>query len=134
MKCHVESIQKVSEVDQYVVQNLMWLRVYIRSTLSNTLIQKVLTLVTTTATGPEVFVANMTTFISNFYDALEETLTQNSLKLKSYPGENVADCFVEILVDVERLESDGDFKTDQIGYITHIFDDTSDSRFRLWDI
>ena len=88
-----------------------------------------------TATGPEVFVAIMTTFLSNSYDALEETLNHmKSLKLKSYPGDNVTDCCAEILVDAERLESAGAFKPEQLGYITCIFEDTSDSRFRLWAI
>ena len=57
-----------------------------------------------------------------------------SLKLKSYPGENVTDCCAAILVDAERLESAGDFKPEQLGYITCIFEDTSDYRFRLWAI
>ena len=58
----------------------------------------------------------------------------NSLKLKSYPGENVIDCCAEILVGSERLESAGAFKTDHLEYITRIFEDASDSIFRLWDI
>ena len=57
-----------------------------------------------------------------------------SLKLKSYPGENVTDCCASILVDAERLESAGDFNPEHLGYITRIFEDTSDSRFRLWAI
>ena len=61
-----------------------------------------------TATGPEVFVAIMTTFLSDCYDALEETLNHMKiLKLKSYPGENVTDFCAAILVDAERLESAG---------------------------
>ena len=64
VKSHVQSLLKGSEADQYVVQNLMWSGVYLRSTLSNTLLQKVLTLVPLTATGPEVYVAIMTTFLS----------------------------------------------------------------------
>ena len=108
---------------------------YLRSTLSNTLLQKLLTLVPLIATGPEVFVATMTTFLYDFYDALEETLDHmKSLKLKIYPGENVTDCCAEILVDAECLESDGAFKTEHLGYITCIFEDTSDSRFFLWAI
>ena len=80
-----------------------------------------------TAMGPEVFVATMTTFLSDSYDALEETLNQmNSLKLKSYPGENVKDCCAAILVDSECLESAGAFKPEHLGYITHIFEDTSE--------
>ena len=87
LKRHVQSIHKGSEADQYVIQNLMWSGVYLRSTLSNTLLQKVLTLVPLTATWPEVFVATMTTFISDFYDALEETLNHmKSLKPIRYPG------------------------------------------------
>ena len=132
VKSHVQSLLKGSEADQYVVKNLTWSGVYLRSTLSNTLLQKVLILVPLTATGPEVFVAIMTTFISDSYGALEETLNHiKSLKLKSYPGENVTDCCAEILVYAERLESAGVFKPEHLRYITHIFEDTSDSRFRL---
>ena len=88
-----------------------------------------------TATGPEVFVSTMTKFLSDSYDALVETLTHmKSLKIKSYPGENVTDCCTEILVDAERLESSGDFNPEHLGYITCIFEDNSDSRSRLWDI
>ena len=43
VKRHVQSLQKGSEADQYVVQKLKWSGVYPRSTLSNTLLQKVLT-------------------------------------------------------------------------------------------
>ena len=75
MKDHVQSILKGSKADQYVVQNLTWLGVYLMSTLSNTLLLKVLMLVPLTATGPEVFFNNMTTFLSDYYDALGETLT-----------------------------------------------------------
>ena len=34
----------------------------------------------------------------------------------------------------ERLESSRAFKPEHLGYITRIFEDTSDSRFRLWAI
>ena len=92
-------------------------------------------MVTLTATGPEVFVSTMNTFLSYYYDYLEETLTHmNSLKLKNYPGEKITDCCEEILVDDERLESSGSFKPKHLGYITRIFEDTSNSRFRIWDI
>ena len=126
VKRHVQRLQKGSEADQYIVQNLTWSGVYLRSNLSNTLLQKVLAFVPLTATGPEVFVATMTTFISASYDALEETLTHmKSLKLKSYPGENVTYCCEEILVDAEHLESAGALNPDHLGYITRIFKDTS---------
>ena len=58
----------------------------------------------------------------------------NILKLKIYPGNNVTDFCAAILVDDERLESSGGFNPDQLGCITHIFEDNSDSRFRLWGI
>ena len=135
VKSHLQSLLKGSEADQCVVQNLTWSGVYLRSTLSNTLLQKVLTLVPLTATGPEVFVATMTTFLSDSYDALEETLNHmKSIKLKSYPGENVTDCCAAILVDADLLDSAGDFKPEHLGNINRIFEDTSESRFRLWDI
>ena len=83
--------------------------------------------------GPKVFVSTMTTFLSDYSDALEETLNHmKSLKLKSYPGENVTDSCAAILVDAERLESSEAFKPEHLGYITRIFEDTSDSIFRLW--
>ena len=108
VKSRVQSLLKGSEVDQCVVQNLTWSGVYLRSTLSNTLLQKVLALVPLTATGPEVYVAIMTTFLSDYYDALEETLNHmKSLKLKSYPGGNVTYCCAAILLDAECLESAG---------------------------
>ena len=92
MELHIKSLHKVSESAQYVVQNLTWLVVYLRSTLSNILLQKVLTLVPLTETGPDVFVTTMTTFLSNSYDGLEENITQmKSLKLKNYRRENVTD-------------------------------------------
>ena len=78
------------------------------STFSNTLIQKVLTLFPLTATGTEVFVATMNTFLSNYDDALEETLTHiYIIKLKRYSGESVTDCCVAILIDAELLEIAG---------------------------
>ena len=135
MKCHVQSLLKGYEADQFVVQNLTWSGVYLRSTLSNTPLQKVLALVPLTETGPEVFVATMTTFISDSYGDLEETLTHiKSLKLERYPVENITYCCAEILVDAERLERAGAFNPEHIGYITCIFEDTSDSRFLLWAV
>ena len=70
----VQSLVKGSKADQYIVQNLTWSGVYLRSTLSNDLLQKVLTLVPLTATGPEVYVAIMTTIISDYYYSLVDTL------------------------------------------------------------
>ena len=68
------------------------------------------------ANGPEVFIATVTTFLSDSYDALEENLTHmNSIKLKIYPGDNVTDCCAEILVDDKRLESAGAFKPEHLG-------------------
>ena len=132
MKCHIQSIQKNSEADQYVVQKLTWSGVYLRSNLSNTILQKVLTLVTLKAIGPEVFVVTMTKFRSDSYDALGETITHTkSLKLKIYPGEDFTDFCAAILIDAERFDISGVFKSDHLGYITCIFEDTSESRFCL---
>ena len=84
----------------------------------NTLLKKLLALVPLTATGPKVFVSNMTKFLSDFYDTLEEIITHmKSLKLKIYPGENVTYFCVEILVDAERLECASAFKPDHLWYI-----------------
>ena len=69
----------------------------------------------------------MTRFLSDYCYALEETLTHmNILKLHIYPGDIVTDCSAAILVDSEHLESDGVFKPEHLGYITSIFEDTSE--------
>ena len=100
--------------------------------MSNALLQQLIILVPLTATGTEVFVANMTIFLSDSYDALEETLNQmKSLKIKSYPRKNVKYFCAAILVDYEHLDSAGAFKPDHLGYITRIFEYTFDSRLRL---
>ena len=135
MKIQVKSLQKGSESDQYVVQNLTWSEVYLRSTLSNNFLQKVPILVPLTTTWPEVFITTMTKFLFNYHDTLEETLTNTkSLKLKRYPGENITNCCTEILVDAERLDISRAFNPYHLGYITCIFEDTSDSRLSLWVI
>ena len=85
------------------------------------------------ATGPEVYVATMTTVIYNYYDSLVETLNyMKSLELKDYPGKNSADCYDKILVDVDILESDRAFNPQHLGYIIQIFEDTSDYIFHIW--
>ena len=78
VKIHVQSLLKGSEADQYIVQNLTWSGVYLRSTLSNDLLWKVVTLVPLTATGPEVYVATMNTIISNSCYSLVDTLNHTS--------------------------------------------------------
>ena len=99
-----------------MVQNLTWSGVYLRITLSNTILQNVLTLVPLTETGTEFFVSTATTFLSDSYDDLEENLTHmKSLKLKSYPGESVTDFYAAILVDTERLESYRAFNHEHLG-------------------
>ena len=57
-----------------------------------------------------------------------------SLKLNSYPGDNVTDLCTVILVDHERLESADTFNTEQLGHITCIYEDTYYSRFRFLEI
>ena len=132
MKIHVQSLLKGSEADQYIVQNLTWSEVYLRSTFSNDLLQKVLTLVPMTETGPEVYVATMTTIISDYYYYLVDTLNHmKNKKIKDNPGRNVPDCYNAILVNVESLESARAFNPEQLGYIIRIFEDTSDSRFHI---
>ena len=75
-----------------MVHNLTWSGVYPRSTLSSTILQKVLKLVPLTATGTEVYVATMTTVIYDSYYSLVGTLNHmHNIKLKDHPGENVAD-------------------------------------------
>ena len=103
--------------------------VYLRSTLSNSLLQKVLTMVPLTATRP------MTNFLSNLYDDLEGSITHlNIIKRKSYLGDNVTDFCALVLVYAENIERSGAFYLEHLGYIAHIFIDTSVSRFHIWVI
>ena len=100
--------------------------------MSNDVLQKVLTLVLPTATVTEVFVSTMNKFLSNSYDALEETITHTkSLKFKIYPGENVTYFRAVILVYDECLKSARVFDPKNLGYTNRIFEDNSDSIFRL---
>ena len=86
-----------------------------------------------TATGPEVYVATMTTIISNSYYSLVDTLNHTkNLKPKDHPVRDVADFYDAILVYVKNLESAGAFKPEHHGYSIRIFEDTSDSRFHIW--
>ena len=85
------------------------------------------------ATGPEVYVATMTTIISDSYYSLVDTINQmKNLKLKDHPGRDAADCYDAILVNVESLESAGAFKPEHLGYIIRIFENTSNSIFQIW--
>ena len=74
VKFHVKIIQKVYRADKYMVQNLTWSVAYLRSTLSSSFLQKVLTLVSLKATGPKVYVSTMITVIYHSYASLVETL------------------------------------------------------------
>ena len=58
----------------------------------------------------------------------------NSIKLKSYLGDNVTDFCALILVDGDNIESSGAFYLEHLGYIAQIFEDNSVSRFHLWAI
>ena len=66
------------------------------STLSNTLLQKVLILVPLTATGPEVYVATITNILSDYYYSLVDTLNHMKiLKLKDHPGGVLHICMMQ---------------------------------------
>ena len=92
-----------------------------------------LTLVSLTATGPEVYVATMSTIISDSYYSFVDTLNHTkNIKLKDHPCRDAADCYNEILVNVEILDSAGAFKPNHLGYIICIFENNSDSRFHFW--
>ena len=86
-----------------------------------------------TETGPEVYVATMTTMISgSCYSLVDTPNHMNNLKLKDHPGRYAADCYDAILENVEGLESAGAFNPEHLGYIIHIFENTSNSRFQIW--
>ena len=71
----------------------------------------------------------------HYYDYFEETLNHlKSIKLNSYPGDNVKYWCAAILVVSDHLGTDGAFNTDNLSYITSIFEYTSDLIFRRWEI
>ena len=78
--------------------------------------------------GHKVFVATMNTFLSDSYDALEETLAHmNSLKINSCPGDIITDFCTVNLEDADHFEISGAFETERLGYITQMFEDNYDS-------
>ena len=130
---NLKSLQKVSEIGQYAVQNLTWLIVYPRITLSNALPHKVLTMVPLKETGPGGYFATMNTFMYDSYDALEDKNTHlKIIKLNRYTSYKITYSCATILVDAKHLENDKIFKYEHIGYINCIFEDTSYSIFHLW--
>ena len=69
-------------------------------------------------TGTEVYVTTMTTFLYESYNYLENKMNHlKNIKLKSFPGDKVADLRAAILVDSEHLKSDGEFNTKHLGNI-----------------
>ena len=117
-----------------MVQNLICSGAYLRIIYSSALLQKVLKLVPLTTTVPKVYVATIITVLSYYYYSLVDTMNHNkSLKLKGLMGENGIDFCAAILVYYERLESAGYFKPNYLFYIIWIFEDTSGSRFHLWE-
>ena len=87
------------------------------------------------ATGPKIYATNTTTALSDSYNNVQDTINYlRSIKLKIYQGENVTYFCAEILVDAERLEIEVSFNPGHLGYITFIFEDTSDSIFFIWKI
>ena len=74
-----------------MVHNLIYSGLYPRITLSNYLIQRIITLVPLTVTELEVYLVTMNNFIYDFYESLEEAMDHlNSIKLNGYYGENVS--------------------------------------------
>ena len=110
-----------------MVQNLVWSVLYLRNTLSSALLQKVMTLFLITSTVPEFYVSIMTTFIYYLYVALESHF--NSIKLKSFLRDNFTHFCAVILASTEYLDTYRELKHENFGYITRIFEDTSDYRF-----
>ena len=85
-----------------------------------------------TKTEPEVYITTMISAMSNSYASLVETPNHmKSVKIKDRPEDNVVDFCDTILVDAERLETDGYFKPKHLRYNIHISEDTSDSKFHL---
>ena len=75
----------------------------------------------------------MTTVFYGYYYSWGQTLNQlKCIKTKDYLGGNVAYCCAEMLVYSERLDSDRDFKPNNLGYITGIFDNNSGPKLYLW--
>ena len=68
--------------------------------------------------GTEVYVTTMKTFLYESYNYLENNMNHlKNIKLKSFPGDKVADLRAAILVDSEHLKRDGEFNTKHLGNI-----------------
>ena len=85
------------------------------------------------ASGPEVFVAILTTCVSDSYEALEKTKAElRKMKLTDFPDENVIDCSATVLRLAERLDSAGEFEPNLLCAVARIFEHTSDERLKLY--
>ena len=54
-------------------------------------------------------------------------------QIRDDPGENFSEFGATILVDSERLESDRAFDPENLGFITHIFENTSYPISHIWE-
>ena len=86
-------------------------------------------------TGTEVYVSTMEEVLSESYYYLDDNLNHfEMIKLKSDPRDNIGYFYAEILVDVDIIHISISFRTNYLGYIAHIFDDTYDYIFSILDI
>ena len=77
----------------------------------------------------------MTTTLSDSYDDLEDTLIhmKKDQNQDSYEG----NCCILMCCNIDRcwsIDSSGDFNTENLIHITHIFGYTYNSRFSVWSI
>ena len=123
------------KADIFIIQNLEMSGDYIRATLSSNMLSKVVGEVPSNASGPETLVALMIVVFSDSYEAMQKCKNElKALTLRNYSNENVKECCDRIMVLSERLDSAGYFDQDLLCSIAHIFESTTDERFKLWAI
>ena len=119
--------------DHYIRDNLKWSGVYIRKTISQSLLEQLLNEIDATTIGPVTLLALLCLIYSDGYDAIE--LLKDDLKaidLKKFPGENVDTCCVKLVDICERLDAADAFNQEYLCNIARIFELSSERRFQDW--
>ena len=119
--------------DRFIRDNLKWSGEYIRKTVSQPILERLLNETKTTTIGPVTLVALLRVIYSDGYDAIE-LLKQDLKKIEwtQFPGEDVEACCVSMMDICDRLDAADAFQQEFLCTMTCIFELSSERRFQDW--
>ena len=119
---HVKIFHKGSKVDRYMVQNHKWSGVYLWCNFFKWYSSECTNIGDAEINQTWGIYWNHYYIITYSYISLEVNINHFiTIKINSYPWDNVAYFCDEILVDVEHIVSAGAFKPEHLGYITNFW-------------